>query len=178
MAGMGTIFLLCVLFGAAMFWCLKRLTSSAPSAVSLPYRRARLFSAAERSFGGALEQAVGGRFRLLSKVRLADVLHTQPGLSASARATAFNRIAQKHADFVLCDPQTWEPVLVVELDDRSHARADRQQRDAFVDAALAAAGLPILRVSCQASYGLPELSARVAQALEGQATGERARQAA
>jgi hypothetical protein len=38
------------------------------------------------------------------------------------------------------------PRLVVELDDRSHDRADRQARDAFVDQVLYAASYPILHI--------------------------------
>ena len=37
-------------------------------------------------------------------------------------------------------------VLVIELDDRSHWQMEARKRDAFKDAALASAGVPILRV--------------------------------
>ena len=39
-----------------------------------------------------------------------------------------HRINAKHVDFVLCCPATLRPLLVVELDDASHGRADRQER--------------------------------------------------
>ncbi len=44
---------------------------------------------------------------------------------------------------MLCDAATTAPRLVVELDDANHDRPDRRDRDAFVDAVLSAAGLPI-----------------------------------
>jgi hypothetical protein len=51
----------------------------------------------------------------------------------------------KHIDFLVCRADTTEPVLAVELDDRSHGRAGRVDRDAFLDGCLAAAGIPLLR---------------------------------
>ena len=45
------------------------------------------------------------------------------------------------------------------MNDRTHRRRDRRARDAFVDAALSAAGVPIVRVQAAASYDLGELLA-------------------
>lgn len=73
----------------------------------------------------------------------------------------FSRIAAKCVDFVLCEPAELHPRLVVELDDASHSRPDRQRRDAFVDAALAAAGLPILHVRWQRRYEVARLAADI-----------------
>jgi hypothetical protein len=52
-----------------------------------------------------------------------------------------------------------EPRLAIELDDRSHARPAARRRDDFKDAALAAAGLPLLRVTAAGGYDLAELRA-------------------
>ena len=45
----------------------------------------------------------------------------------------FNRISNKHVDFLLCSGFTLKPVLAIEIDDTSHNRADRMERDNFVD---------------------------------------------
>ena len=97
-----------------------------------PYRKAALFSPAERSFFGVLEQAVGAHYCIFGKVRIADVVEMALGLSGSDRQSAFNRISAKHFDFLLCDKQDLSVVCAIELDDRSHSRSSRQQRDAFV----------------------------------------------
>ncbi|MGH7242876.1 MAG: DUF2726 domain-containing protein, partial [Phycisphaerales bacterium] len=39
-----------------------------------------------------------------------------------------------------------------ELDDKSHTREDRQQRDDFVNRALQAAGIPLLRIPAASTY--------------------------
>lgn len=57
----------------------------------------------------------------------------------------FNRISQKSVDFVLCLPHDFTVVAVIELDDRTHGRADRQRADAAKDEALKLAGHPVLR---------------------------------
>ncbi len=137
----------------------KRLAPGIQDAgLSFPFEHAGpLFSPAERSFLGVLEQSVGAELRVLGKVRLADLIQPAAGLATGPRSAAFNRISRKHVDFVLCDPHTLAVVAVVELDDRSHQRADRRERDAFVDGALAVAGIPILHVPCQRAYSLSEV---------------------
>jgi len=69
-----------------------------------------------------------------------------------------NRVVSKHVDFVLCDLQNIRPQLVIELDDSSHEREDRRERDAFVDQALEAASLPILHVTAKRTYAPKELA--------------------
>ena len=58
----------------------------------------------------------------------------------------FNKIKAKHTDFVLCDPDTLEILCGVELDDPSHDRPERIERDEFVDHVYEAAGIPLIHV--------------------------------
>ncbi|MBR3404955.1 MAG: DUF2726 domain-containing protein, partial [Firmicutes bacterium] len=58
----------------------------------------------------------------------------------------FNRIKAKHTDFILVEPETLEVLAVVELDDPSHEREDRIERDEFVDHVYEAAGIPLLHI--------------------------------
>lgn len=74
------------------------------------------------------------------KVRLADIVTPCKGQNWQA---AFNKIQSKHVDFVLCKDQMI-PALIIELDDSSHDRPDRQARDAFVDNVFKMVNIPIL----------------------------------
>jgi len=47
---------------------------------------------------------------------------------------------------VLFDKQNISPVLVIELDDFTHEREDRKERDLFVNKLFNHCGVPILRV--------------------------------
>jgi hypothetical protein len=66
-----------------------------------------LFSNAERSFFGGLTQALGDEYVVMGKVRVADILSPQKGLNKSNWQTAFNKVASKHFDYVLCTRDTF-----------------------------------------------------------------------
>ena len=78
------------------------------------------------------------------KVRLADIL--KPDERQNRWQAAFNKIKSKHVDFVLCDKTTLEIKYIVELDDKSHERPDRKERDAFVDSIMAQCKYEIIHV--------------------------------
>lgn len=139
---------------------------AAPSE-SLPYRKKDyLLTKAERSFYEVVRTVVGNEWVIFAKVRMLDLVWL-PRSTANAQAHR-NRVQSKHVDFILCDPHTLNPVLVIELNDRSHERADRQERDAFVDAVLQAAGLPVLHVAASSGYVTTELSRRIREAITPQ----------
>ena len=123
-----------------------------------------LFSKAERSFFGVLKQAASSEFEVFAMVRLADVLWLPKG-TPNAQGHR-NRVDQKHVDFVLCEPKDIAPVLVIELDDASHKRQDRQERDALVDEILADAGLPILHVAVEPGYNVDGLRQAIRQKID------------
>lgn len=125
---------------------------------SIRYRqREALFTAAEIHFLMALTDAIGDKYRIFGKVRVADVLTPQKGMNKSNWQTAFNRIAMKHFDFVLCDNDTLEVKCVVELDDKSHLSGKAKKRDAFLNDACEGAGLRLVRVKAQREYDVGEL---------------------
>ena len=105
----------------------------------------------------------GNQLDIFGKVRLADVIGVVKG--TAEWQGHFNKIQSKHVDFLLCDSKFVKPVLVIELDDSSHKRADRRERDEFLNQALDDAGLPILHVPVQASYDRAALRADIQQAL-------------
>ncbi|MDD5369401.1 MAG: DUF2726 domain-containing protein, partial [Anaerolineaceae bacterium] len=52
---------------------------------------------------------------------------------------------------------TMRPRFAIELDDRSHERADRVERDEFVDQVFAAANLPLVRIPARAGYSAHDI---------------------
>lgn len=131
---------------------------------SPPYRKKDyLLTAAERSFFEVLQSVVGEQLHIFAKVRLADVVWIPKG--TQNWQSHFNRVQSKQLDFILCDRQNVTPLLAIELDDSSHERADRKERDAFIDGAVDAAGLPILHVTAKRSYAPKELAALIEEKL-------------
>lgn len=139
--------------GALLEWVGITLPSSAPSGSpsdQLPYRlRDDFLSAAELSFCRVLQQAVGSSLVVCPKVSLNDLFYVA---RPHENKGAVNRINRKHVDFVLCDPRTMTPRCAVELDDRSHSRKDRIDRDQFLDQVFEAAELPLLRIPAARAY--------------------------
>jgi|MudIll2142460700_1097286.scaffolds.fasta_scaffold36545_3 hypothetical protein len=130
-----------------------------------PYQKAEsLFSPAERSFLGVIERAVGDKCRVVGKVRLADVISPISGLSRSDWQKAFNRIGSKHVDFALCKKDDLSILCTIELDDSSHKRRDREDRDDFLENALNAAAIPFIRFTARASYNVQEVRSQIAEA--------------
>jgi hypothetical protein len=142
------------------------LRTYSPSGARLPYRkRVPFLSAAERSFFRVLKGVAAVRYEVFAKVGIGELLYV-PGREED-RQSYRNKIQQKRVDFVLCDPQTLQPAVVVELDDSSHRRPDRRDRDAFVDQAMNCAGLPILHVPARTSYSPAELATELERVMTG-----------
>jgi hypothetical protein len=153
-----------VVIGLVLAIAKRLLRSASPS--SLPYRKATtLFSAAERSFLGVLDQAVGREYRVFGKVRVADVVNVAGVPNRSAWQRAFNLICAKHFDYVICSISDLAIVCVVELDDKSHQAKARQKRDQFIADLCRTASLPLINVPARASYGAPDLRAKFLMAI-------------
>jgi hypothetical protein len=130
-------------------------------AAAHPYRAVGyLLSEEEGRFLAALREALGGEHDVHPKVRLADIIDVRKGLTRKQRAEALERIASRHLGFVVCDRSTHAIQGVVELE-LGMARRSRHAPPPFLDAALAAAHVPLVRVPVQPDYAIGELRDRV-----------------
>lgn len=76
------------------------------------------------------------------KVRLLDLL--EPRKDTQNYKTLFYKIQAKHVDFVICDQNLYVKAIL-ELDDNSHNKKDREERDNFVDTILQDVGYKVIR---------------------------------
>jgi hypothetical protein len=119
-----------------------------------------LLTPAQINFLRSLHLAAREDWLVFSMVRLTDILKVR---SKSRKAHNWHlRLVGKHLDFVLCDPETLEVKLAIELEDGS---LPRTERDRFVYTALTAAGLPLLRVRIQEKYETAVLRRDIEDAL-------------
>lgn len=158
-----TLFAL-LLVGALLKAKLSQGTPSPDGDCAYQLRRA-IVSPGERSFAGVLEKILPEGVSCLAKVRLGDVFVTRKGLSPSRRASAWNRINQKHVDFLLVRSADFSPLAGIELDDKSHDEDDRKQRDGFVDQVFGGCQLPLLHIPAAATYNVAELQAKITSLL-------------
>lgn len=133
---------------------------------SLPYRlRDNFLTAAELSFYHVLRGVVGERAIVLTKVNLADIFYTQ---NQRENPGAHGRISQKHVDFLLCTADTMRPLVAIELDDSSHQRPDRRERDTLVNRVFETAALPLLHFPVRRAYATGEIAATLRPHLGGE----------
>lgn len=128
-------------------------------------KKGNLFSPVERSFMQLLEKAVEGEYKILNRVKLADVTELKPGLSSKARANALLKLNAKYLDFVLCDAKDFSIVAVLDLVNNNSKDGHKATPDWFVNGALDAAGIPYLRLKIKAGYTSAELQAAIAARL-------------
>ncbi len=128
-------------------------------------RRESLFTAAEFRFLQVLRKALPSELEIFAKVRVADVLQPVQGLDPKAWRAAFNRITGKHLDFVLCDRESGHLVCAIELNDRSHERKERRERDEMITSACAGAGFPLLMIPVARDYDPESLRATLLEAI-------------
>ena len=122
----------------------------------MPYqRRPALVTDTERRFFDSLRKAAEDRWAVFAMVRLADIIRVTP--NTPQYQSWQNKIQAKHIDFVICAWGSLDILLAIELDDPSHERADRIRRDKFVEGALDAAGVPLLRIKTAKSYRVGDL---------------------
>ncbi len=126
----------------------------------LPYtKQVSLLTDSEKSFYSVLNTVVdGNQYHIFPKVRLADIL------SIAAKENwhfYFNRIQSKHVDFLLCDKESFKPILAIELDDPNQNSARTIARNEFVNNAYASADFPVLRIKSSYSYKPSDIQKKI-----------------
>lgn len=109
-----------------------------------PYIRREFLTKNEWFFFKSLKQITAKyNLHILSKVRVADLIQVNK-FKTNEYMKYFGKIKSKHIDFVLCNPENLYPLLAIEVDDNSHDKTNRKERDNFIDIAFYNANIPIL----------------------------------
>ena len=129
-----------------------------------------LLTPAERRFYRTLAAAVdasNGKLDILPQVRLAELVEPVPD-EPSLRRQRMAAIACKTIDFVVCvrENNEYRPLVCVELNDASHRRHDRIERDAVVHMACVSACLPIAFIDIRHISDRNEVRRRIRQAVD------------
>ncbi len=134
-----------LILGAVLMIVAKHLESKKPEE-TLPFKlKNNFFSQSEFAFYNALlEELDTVRFRVFSKVRIADFVET----TATGKDFYywFNKIKSKHIDFIIWDTRESKIALGVELDGKSHNSQKMNDRDNFVNKLYEQLKFPIKRI--------------------------------
>lgn len=112
----------------------QRETPSTPSPAQgvpqhLPVQAKRYFFArSEQAFYGQLLRTLPQGYAIFPNVRLNDLFLIRA--EGAERQATYNRLRDKHVDFVLVELPDYRPRLAIELDGPSHRAAQQQARDA------------------------------------------------
>src|SRR3989344_1059657 len=125
-------------------------------------RKDFLMSRAEHEFFDILVEAVGGQYHVFPQVHLPTFLEHRIKNGQSWKG-AKGSIDRRSVDFLICDKAYIKPLLAIELDDKSHDREDRIERDENIERILNDAGLPLLRFRNNGSFNKEEIKETILQ---------------
>ena len=112
-----------------------------------PYKERKLLTNNEyRFYYNLVQLADKYNLSVQVKMRLADIIEVDKSkITNQEYMSYFGKIKSKHIDFVLTHKYTMQMIAAIELDDKSHKKQNRIERDAFVNNALTAAGIDFIR---------------------------------
>lgn len=129
-------------------------------------RKSAIFTPAEKNFQNLVEQAMGSKYRIINRVKLADVVTIRNGVSNKASQTASNNANSKYLDFVICERDTMKLLGAIDLVD-TNGKGYKVKKDWFVSGALEAASIPHVRIKVKGNYTLDEIRACINKRILG-----------
>ena len=135
-----TFWIMTIVSVALMVFCMFALFYKPKEKIKLNSRYERkkiMLTRPEYNFLQTLRGIAPDKYEVVPQVPLINVIDKKTN-------TAYRNELFRVCDYCFVDRDTFEPLLLVELNDRSHLRADRQQRDAKVAAICADAHMPLV----------------------------------
>lgn len=128
------------------------------------YAKNYIMTQRESEFFKQLNEMLGSKWYIIPQVHLSALLnHKVKGQNWNA---AFKHINGKSVDYVLLSKETMKPVCAIELDDSTHDRADRTERDMEVERIFASAKIPLARLRKPEEMSRQEIVNAIAQAVK------------
>jgi putative heme iron utilization protein len=147
----GIIAILVVFIMAIAVAILKKKTGNQPGK-EYPYAPKAVMSKVEQTLYFRLVEALPERI-ILTQVQMSSFLKVT---NRQAGWAPLNKIREKSADFVICNKDS-SVRAVIELQDSTHERADRQKSDTFKRGALMAAGIWLIEFHAKTLPSVEEI---------------------
>ncbi|MGR5177660.1 DUF2726 domain-containing protein [Vibrio parahaemolyticus] len=116
-----------------------------------------VLSAAQTAFYNALKEAVGEHGVILTKVNMSSVVAPQQGTNKKQWFIANKVIARSYFDFVVCDPRTMQPRVVIEYDNGQKLDKGKVERQKLIMQVCKSAGIPLIGASVKLSYQVSKI---------------------
>lgn len=111
----------------------------------------------EVAFFNALKTAVGEHGVVFSKVNMSSVIAPRDIVSKKQLFIAINKISRSHFDYLICDPRTFEPRVVIELDNGKELNKSKVEREKLLMQVCKSANIPLIGTSVKHSYQVGRL---------------------
>ncbi len=123
-----------------------------------------LLTKPEHEFFQTLETIIGNQYYIFPQIHLSSLL--KHNLKGQNWKGALSHIDRKSVDYVICDKTYLSPLLIIELDDKTHDRNDRRDRDEAVEQILQNSHLPLVRVPNTDINKIEEIKEKIYQVLQ------------
>ena len=126
--------------------------------INVTYLSKDILSPAEMKFYYVLVKAKADTYlEIWPKMSIREMIDIKDSEGKTNRTKFLNKIDRKHIDFTLVNPKSGKPLLCIELDDKSHQKQDRKERDLFVDNVMKQAGIKLIHVPAAIEYDIENL---------------------
>lgn len=150
-----------IAFLLKFFLQVKDKTKQVPGGDKYVYtKRQFIMTKAEREFYLTLQQAIGGAYMIYPQAHLDLFLDYM--VKGQNWQAALSTIQRKSVDFLICSREYYNPLAAIELDDSSHTRQDRIERDRKLEEICTAAGMPLVRINVSSAYNSDDLLRQIA----------------
>jgi len=150
---MSTIFVGVLAFLFLMAVIFKMVKIKEGTKPQFPYRKQRaIFTAPETSFYDQLQEAVGEHAHIFAKVRVANVVAPNKGLSNSDWKKSYDNISGQHFDFLLVSKKDYSVLCAIDFNGHPTGSKKRQQHDEFLIGVCQSVNIPFMQVTAGIEY--------------------------
>lgn len=129
------------------------------------YAKSYVMTSRENECFKTLNEIFSSKWFVVPQVHLSALLdYRVKGQNWNA---AFRHINGKSVDFVLIGKESYKVICVIELDDSTHSKPNRIERDVEIERMFKEAGIPLARISKFESMTKPEIAKVVTDAING-----------
>lgn len=128
-------------------------------------KKSQLFTQVERSYLNLLEKAVGPHYKIINRVKMADLIELRQNTDIKTKRSALMKLNAKYLDYVLVDVETMAIVAAIDLVNNTSADGHKAIPDWFVSGSLEASGIPYIRMKVKAGYTIAEVQQGLAAKL-------------
>ncbi|HCZ9712677.1 TPA: DUF2726 domain-containing protein [Vibrio parahaemolyticus] len=154
---MTNIFIIVVLL-VVFFFIIQKYVIKHDDTRDYPYRaKGPLLRGQEGAFFNALRAAVGEHAVVFAKVNMSILVAPKDIKNKKQFFVANNRIARSYFDYVICDPRTLEPRVIIEFDNGQQLNKGKVERQKLLMHVCKSANLPLIGTSVKHSYQVGRL---------------------